>query len=100
MNWKKNKINAAIQVLPEAEGKLKYDLVDVAIATIQNSGLKYQVCPFETAVECTFEEFAHLLEKIHETCKKAGTEKMLTNLKIQVDFNSNVAIKDKMEKYS
>lgn len=35
MNWKKNTINAAIQVLPEADGKLKYDLVDKAIEAIQ-----------------------------------------------------------------
>lgn len=29
MNWKANKINVAIQVLPEADGKLKYELVDI-----------------------------------------------------------------------
>ncbi len=31
MDWKQNKINVAIQVLPEAEGKIKYELVDEAI---------------------------------------------------------------------
>ena len=100
MEWKRNKINAAIQVLPEAEGKVKYNLVDEAISAIQNSGLKYQVCPFETVVECTYDELIVLLGKIHESCRKAGTETMITNLKIQVDFGNNVAIKDKMEKYS
>ena len=100
MTWKKNKINAAIQVLPEADGKLKYDLVDEANEVIQKSGFKYQVCPFETVVECNFLELTHLLEKIHDACKKSGTEKMLTNIKIQVDFNKEVTIVDKMEKYS
>lgn len=100
MTWKKNKINAAIQVLPESEGKLKYELVDAAIEVIQNSGFKYQVCPFETVVECNFEELSGLLEKIHEACKNSGTEKMLTNLKIQVDFNREVTIEDKMKKYN
>ncbi len=99
MDWKQMKINAAIQVLPEAEGKLKYNLVDEAISTIQKSGLKHQVCPFETIVECTFEQFTDLIEKIHESCKNAGTERMLTNLKIQVDFEKEVAIEDKMKKY-
>lgn len=99
-NWKENKINVAIQVLPEAEGKQKYSLVDEAILTIQKSGLKYQVCPFETVVECTFDELTNLLGRIHESCRNAGTERMLTNLKIQVDFENNVAIEDKMEKYS
>ena len=100
MNWKKDRINAAIQVLPEPEGKLKYDLVDSAIETIQQSGLKYQVCPFETVVECTFEELEALLENIHEACKEAGTERMITNLKIQAEFNRDVTIEDKMNKYS
>ena len=99
MERKQNKINAAIQVLPEAAGKLKYDLVDVAISAIQDSGLKYQVCPFETVVECTYEELISLLEKIHDSCKNAGTENMITNLKIQVNFQNEVTIEDKMKKY-
>ena len=38
MIWKRNKINVAIQVLPEADGKLKYELVDKAIeANKENS---------------------------------------------------------------
>lgn len=100
MSWKKNKINVAIQVLPEAEGKIKYELVDVAIEAIQKSGFKYQVCPFETVVECDFDELSNVLETIHESCKSAGTERMLTNLKIQVDFGKEVTIGEKMEKYS
>lgn len=100
MNWKTNRINVAIQVLPEADGKLKYDLVDKAIEAIQNSGLKYQVCPFETVVECKFNELSVLIEKIHEACEIAGTQRMLMNLKIQSCFEGDVTIADKMEKYS
>lgn len=100
MNWKKNKINVAIQVLPEADGKIKYELVDKAIEAIQGSGYKYQVCPFETVVECEFEKLAGLIETIHEACQVAGTEKMLMNLKIQSNFAHNVTIEDKMNKYS
>lgn len=100
MSWKKNRINAAIQVLPEADGKVKYKLVDKAIETIQESGVKYQVCPFETVVECSFEELEMLLEKIHEACKNVGTERMITNVKIQAEFNHDVTIEDKMKKYS
>ncbi len=94
-----NKINAAIQVLPEAGGKLKYALVDEAIATIKNSGHRYRVCPFDTVVECTLSELQELLIAIHEHCKKAGTEKMITNVRIQADFYGDVTIEDKMEKY-
>lgn len=100
MNWKTNKINVAIQVLPETDGKLKYDLVDKAIEAIKNSGFKYQVCPFETVVECEFNELSDLIEKIHEACEVAGTQRMLMNLKIQSSFEGDVTIADKMEKYS
>ena len=100
MSWKTNKINVAIQVLPEADGKVKYELVDKAIETIQKSGYRYQVCPFETVVECGFHEFPALLESIHAACGEAGTQRMITNMKLQVNFEKNVAIEDKMEKYS
>lgn len=99
MNWKTNNINVAIQVLPEADGKIKYELVDKAIEAIQKSGYKYQVCPFETVVECKFNELSDLIETIHEACEVAGTEKMLMNLKVQSNFTNNVTIQDKMEKY-
>ena len=100
MTWKKNKINVAIQVLPEADGKVKYQLVDQAIQAIEQSGFIYKVCPFETVVECSFHELSELIGSIHNACEAAGTEKMITNLKIQVDFSGDVSIEDKMEKYS
>lgn len=98
-DWKKNKINVAIQVLPEAEGKIKYELVDAAIAAIEKSGLRYKVCPFETVVECFYSELPNLLELVHASCEEAGTQRMLTNLKIQVAFENDVTIEDKMKKY-
>lgn len=100
MDWKKNQINVAIQVLPEADKKLKYELVDEAIRVISESGFNHTVCPFETVVECSYQDLAPLLEKIHEACAKAGTERMITNLKIQVDFTRPVTIDEKMKKYS
>jgi len=99
-DWKKNKINVAIQVLPEVDVGLSYKMVDVAIEAIRQTGLYYTVCPFETVVECSFDKLPGLIEKIHEACYKAGTEKMLTNLKIQINFGKDVTIEDKMGKYS
>lgn len=100
MSWKTNKINIAIQVLPEAEGKIKYELVDAAIAAIKKSGYHYQVCPFETVVECLYNELPKLLDDIHNACKQAGTENIITNIKLQVDFKNDFTIEDKMKQYS
>jgi len=94
-----NKINVAIQVLPQAGSTISYELVDKAIEAIRETGFTYEVCPFETVVECSYSELPDLLEKIHTATRSAGASRMLTNLKIQVDFEKPVTIDDKMEKY-
>lgn len=99
MNWKTNSINVAVQAIPQAEGKISYAVIDKVIEAISGSGLTFKVCPFETVVECTYAELPSLLEKIHDAARTAGAGSMLTNLKIQVDFEKNVTIDDKMEKY-
>ncbi|HEY9124059.1 MAG TPA: thiamine-binding protein [Bacteroidales bacterium] len=92
-------INAAIQVLPRSKDKHPYDIVDKAIEIIKTSGLKYQVCPFETVVEGTYAEVMTLVEKVHAACYAAGTEDMMCYLKIQSSSQKAVTIDDKMNKY-
>jgi len=89
----------ALQVLPQAEGKNSYDLVDRAIAEISASGLKYKVCPFETVIEGTYDEVMALVKRIHQVLEKNGTERMMTYMKIQTVFQEDVTIEDKMHKY-
>ncbi len=96
----KNKINLALQVLPQAEGKNSYDLVDVAIKLIEESGLTYQVCPFETVIEGNFDELMALVRRIHQELEKNGTEKLMTYMKLQTVFQQDVTIQDKMHKYN
>jgi uncharacterized protein (TIGR00106 family) len=92
-------INAAIQVLPRSKDKHPYDIVDKAIEIIKASGLKYQVCPFETVVEGTYSEVIALVEKVHDACYEAGAEDMMCYLKIQSSSQKAVTIDDKMNKY-
>jgi len=94
-----NKINAAIQVLPQAPGLHPYHLVDKAIEVIQQSGLKYKVCPFETVVEGNYDEVMDLIKKVHQACYQAGTQTMMTYIKIQSSAVNDVTIADKMDKY-
>ena len=89
----------ALQVLPQAEGKNSYELVDTAIHLIQESGLTYQVCPFETVIEGKFDELMDLVKRIHQELEKNGTEKLMTYIKIQTVFQQDVTIDDKMHKY-
>jgi uncharacterized protein (TIGR00106 family) len=95
----KKKINLALQVLPQAKDKNSYDLVDCAIEEIQNSGLPYKVCPFETVIEGEYDKVMALVKRIHEKLYENGTEKMMTYIKIQTVFQHDVTIADKMAKY-
>lgn len=96
----KNYVNIALQVLPKSKTKEAYDLVDDAIKVIQDSGLKYQVCPFETAIEGPYDEIMKLIEKVQETCFNKGAEELLVYIKIQNRKDSKVTIEEKTRKYN
>lgn len=95
-----NKINLALQVLPRSTTKDSYELVDKAIKIIEQSGVKYKVCPFETVLEGNYDELMAIVKKVHEECYASGTETMMTYIKIQTSAIADVRIDDKMEKYS
>lgn len=97
---KENKINLALQVLPQSDSVHPYAIVDKAIEVISKSGLKYKVCPFETVIEGTWAQLMKLVEEVHDVCYQNGTVKMMTYIKIQTQHNTDVTIDDKMEKYS
>lgn len=92
-------VNVAVQVLPMSDKHEMYDMVDEAIAIIQNSGLKYTVTPFETVVEGEYSAVMNLIQLVQEACYNSGADKLLCNLKIQSHKNENVLIEDKIGKY-
>ena len=93
-------VNLAIQVLPLGIPKDEaYSIVDKAIEVINSCGLHYEVTPFETVVEGTYEEVMKLLEDIQSACEAAGATELIINIKLQRSFVKNVAIDDKMGKY-
>lgn len=91
-------INAAIQLLPMETKGNRYAMVDQAIHIIQESGLKYKVCPFETVVEGPADKVYALIQNIQETCLKKGCEELLLNIKIHA-ANRDLQFEDKLEKY-
>lgn len=92
-------INAAIQVLPQAKDRHLYEIVDEAIEEIKQSGLRYQVCPFETVVEGEFVKIMTLIGSVKDRCFKAGADDLLINIKIQARKSGGVTIEEKMHKY-
>ncbi len=93
-------INLAMQVLPLGIEKAEaIRIIDVAIETIAQSDLRYEVSPFETVIEGAYDEVMQLLTRVQENCAKAGATELIINMKLQRNFSKNVAIEDKMEKY-
>lgn len=93
-------VNIALQIIPKSKTKEVYDIVDEAITIIQNSGLKYKVCPFETVIEGAYEEVMKVAKEAQDACFEAGAEDLLVFVKIQRKKSGNVFIEDKIEKYS
>ncbi len=91
------KINAAIQLLPIDTQHKRWDVVDKAINLIQQSGLNYKVCPFETVVEGTSAQVFELLENF-KTLSLQNANEILINIKIHA-ANKDVFFEEKLEKY-
>lgn len=96
----KQNINLAIQILPKSKGLDAYAIIDKAIEAIQQSGLKYLVCPFETVIEGPYDEVMKVVEDAQQACFKAGAEELIVNLKIQRGNEHSVSIEDKIGKYT
>ena len=94
-------VNLAIQVLPlHVEQAEAIRIIDVAIARIQQSGLKHVVCPFETVIEGHYPELMQLLDNIQDDCYMAGAETLIINMKLHRSAVKDLHIEDKLEKYS
>lgn len=95
----KNYVNIALQVIPKSKTKETYDLVDDAIKVIEKSGLKYQVCPFETAIEGPYDEIMQLVKRVQQACFNKGADELLVYVKIQNRKQGDVTIEEKMKSY-
>lgn len=93
-------VNIALQIIPKSKTREVYDLVDEAITIIQQSGLKHVVCPFETVIEGPYDKVMEIAKKAQDACFKAGADDLLVFIKIQRKKTGDVAIEDKLEKYS
>ncbi|RPE08350.1 thiamine-binding protein [Chitinophaga lutea] len=95
----KRTINLALQILPQVASDKVYAVVDEAIAVIQQSGVKYRVCPFETVMEGTYDQLMDIVKRTQEVCFKAGAGQLLVYIKIQNNQDADVSIEDKTGKY-
>ncbi|MBL7930345.1 MAG: thiamine-binding protein [Bacteroidia bacterium] len=91
-------INAAIQLLPIGAKEDKYGIIDKAISLINNSGLNYKVCPFETVVEGSSDKVYQLIRQIQDSSITENCPEVLINIKIHA-ASRDLHFSEKLEKY-
>lgn len=96
----KQTINMGLQVLPSGDQKGTFELVDVAIEIIEESGVSYRVCPLETVMEGDYDTLMGVVKKVHQAVFAAGADKMMTYIKIESYADKGASIEEKMEKYN
>lgn len=93
-------VNLAIQILPLHTDKDEaYSIIDKAIEKVQQSGLKYVVCPFETVIEGPYTTVMQLANEMQDACYAAGAKNLLVNMKLHRSTEKDMAITDKTGKY-
>ena len=59
-------INASIQIVPIVQDRHPYEWVDDAIEIIKSSGIKYEVGPFATVVEGTYDDVMSVINNVND----------------------------------
>jgi len=92
-------VNASIQILPVVQDKHPYEWVDEAIAVIQKTGIRYEVGPFTTVLEGTYEEVINVIHAVNEYLVTKGCSEWISNIQLQIRNDGNITGKEKTAKF-
>lgn len=92
-------VNASIQILPVVQDRHPYEWVDEAIGIIQQSGIKYEIGPFATVVEGTYEEVLKLVNAINEHLFSCDCTEWITNVQLQIRSKTAITADEKTAKF-
>lgn len=92
-------VNATIQILPIVQDKHAYEWVDEAITIIEASDLKYEVRPFSTELEGTYDDIVSLFNKVNQHLYQQQCHEWICNLQVQIRSNGDMTGEEKIAKY-
>lgn len=92
-------VNASIQILPIVQDKHPYAWVDEAIAIVQQSGVKYEVGPFTTILEGTYDEVMKVIHDVNEYLYSKGCNEWISNVQVQIRSGGDITGEEKTEKF-
>lgn len=91
----KHTVTIGIQIIPKSEEKETYDLVDKAIEVIQQSGIKYQVTPFETVMEGNYDDIMKTCQDAESAVLQEGADECLVYYRIHYRKHDHVTFEEK-----
>ena len=92
-------INASLQVVPIVQDQHPYNWVDEAIAIIQQHGIPYEVGPFATVVEGTYEQVLHLIHNINEHLQRRKCAEWILNVQLHMRSQGAITAEEKTAKF-
>lgn len=88
-------ITLGLQIVPKSTSKDTYLLVDAAIDVIQNSGVKYQITPFETVMEGPHDQLMKIAKEAEKAVLSAGADECLVYYRIHYRKGGDVTFEEK-----
>jgi len=67
------------------------------LRVIEESGLKYQLCPMGTVVEGSVDEILNLVRECYDAIMKSGVERVVINLRIDDRTDKKLTIEGKVK---
>lgn len=92
-------INASIQIVPVVQDKHPYEWVDEAIAVIQQSGIRYEVGPFTTVLEGSYQEVMNVIHAVNEYLVTKGCNEWISSIQIQIRSSGDITGEEKTTKF-
>ena len=93
-------INLGIQIVPKSKTIDTYLLVDQAIAVIQQSGVPYEVTPFETVMEGPQEQLMQIALEAQQAVLNAGADEVLVYYRMHIRNGGDVSMGEKTAKFA
>ena len=92
-------VNASLQIVPIVQDKHPYLWVDEAIAVITASGIKYEVGPFTTVIEGTYDEVMQVVHQVNEYLQQHNCSEWILNFQLQLRSNADITAAEKTDKF-
>ena len=92
-------INVGIQLIPIHTELHPYEWIDAVIDIIRESGLQYEVGPFNSSIEGTYEEVTNLVNQINDFLYQEKCYEWLLNVQYQVRSGGSMRASEKTGKF-